>query len=234
MNEKEFIFELSKIGIDIDSEKLNLLEKYYDMLFEKNKVMDLTNIIEKKSVYLKHFYDSLTLFKIVNLNEVNNLCDIGSGAGFPGLVIKIVFPNIKMVLIDSLDKRIKFLNEVIDKLGLKDIEAIHIRAEDYARKNREVFDIVTSRAVAKLPVLTELAMPMVKINGYFIAMKANAEEEIELISNNLKVLNSILYDTKSFYLPFEDSRRMLIKIKKIEKTNLRYPRDFKDIKRKPL
>jgi 16S rRNA (guanine527-N7)-methyltransferase len=234
MNEKQFITEVNKIGIDIDRKKLDLLEKYYNMLFEKNKVMDLTNIIEKESVYLKHFYDSLTLFKIVNLNEVTNLCDIGSGAGFPGIVIKIVFPNIKIVLIDSLEKRIKFLNEVIEELDLKNIEAIHIRAEDYARKNREVFDIVTSRAVAKLPILTELAIPMVKINGFFIAMKANAEEELEVISNNLKLLNSVLYDTKSFYLPFEESRRMLIRIKKLEKTNLRYPRDFKEIKKKPL
>jgi 16S rRNA (guanine527-N7)-methyltransferase len=234
MNEKQFITEVNKIGIDINSEKLHLLEKYYNMLFEKNKVMDLTNIIEKESVYLKHFYDSLTLFKMINLNEVNNLCDIGSGAGFPGLVIKIIFPNIKIVLIDSLEKRIKFLNEVIEELDLKNIEAINIRAEDYARKNREVFDIVTSRAVAKLPILTELAIPMVKINGFFIAMKANAEEELEVISNNLKLLNSVLYDTKSFYLPFEESRRMLIRIKKIEKTNLKYPRDFKEIKKKPL
>jgi 16S rRNA (guanine527-N7)-methyltransferase len=234
MNEKQFIIEVNKIGIDIDRKKLDLLEKYYNMLFEKNKVMDLTNIIEKESVYLKHFYDSLTLFKMINLNEVNNLCDIGSGAGFPGLVIKIIFPNIKIVLIDSLEKRIKFLNEVIEELDLKNIEAIHVRAEDYARKNREVFDIVTSRAVAKLPILTELAIPMIKINGFFIAMKANAEEELEVISHNLELLNSVLYDTKSFYLPFEESRRMLIRIKKIEKTNLKYPRDFKEIKKKPL
>jgi 16S rRNA (guanine527-N7)-methyltransferase len=234
MSEKIFVEELKKLGIDITDNQLSQLNIYYELLVEKNKVMDLTNIIEKKSVYLKHFYDSLTLSTVCNLKKINNLCDIGTGAGFPGLVIKIIYPNIDIVLVDSLDKRIKFLNEVIESLGLKKIETIHIRAEEYAKKNREYFDVVTSRAVAKLSVLTELCLPLVKIGGCFIAMKANAEEEIKDIDKNLSILNSKIDKIYSFILPEENSKRTLIKIKKEKNTDKKYPREFKEIKKKPL
>jgi 16S rRNA (guanine527-N7)-methyltransferase len=234
MNEKKFINELNKLGIKIDNNQLKQLNRYYELLIEKNKVMNLTNIIEKDSVYLKHFYDSLTLATICDLNSITNLCDIGTGAGFPGLIIKILYPQIKIVLIDSLDKRIKFLNEVIEDLGLKNIIALHMRAEEYAKNNREKFDIVTSRAVARLSILTELCLPLVKVGGYFIPMKAKAEEEIKEIDNNLSTLNSKIEGIKTFILPIEESNRTLIKIKKMKINDKKYPREFKEIKKKPL
>jgi 16S rRNA (guanine527-N7)-methyltransferase len=234
MSEKIFIEELKKLGIDITENQMIQLNRYYELLIEKNKVMDLTNIIEKESVYLKHFYDSLTLSSVCDLKRISNLCDIGTGAGFPGLVIKIIYPDIDVTLVDSLDKRIKFLNEVIEDLDLKKIKAIHIRAEEYAKNNRECFDIVTSRAVAKLSVLTELCIPLVKVEGYFIAMKANAEEEIKTIDKNLSLLNSKIDKILSFTLPVENSNRTLIRIKKEKNTDKKYPREFKEIKKKPL
>ncbi len=234
MNEKEFISYLEKLGINIDENKLFQLEKYYELLVTKNQVMNLTNITEKESVYLKHFYDSITLTIIHNFMDCESICDIGTGAGFPGVVLKIIFPHLKVVLIDSLEKRIKFLNELINELQLNDIEAIHIRAEDYARKNREMFDIVTSRAVAKLSILNELCLPLVKVNGFFISMKGSAEEELNEINNNLKLLGGQILEVKSFLLPYENSKRTLIKIKKAKKSDTKYPRDFKEIKKKPL
>jgi 16S rRNA (guanine527-N7)-methyltransferase len=234
MNEKEFINELNKLGIKINNNQLNQLNRYYELLMEKNKVMNLTNIVEKDSVYLKHFYDSLTLATICDLNSITSLCDIGTGAGFPGLVIKILYPQINIVLIDSLDKRIKFLNEIIEDLGLKNIIALHMRAEEYAKNNREKFDIVTSRAVARLSILTELCLPLVKVGGYFIPMKAKAEEEIKEIDNNLSTLNSKIEGIKTFILPIEESNRTLIKIKKMKINDKKYPREFKEIKKKPL
>jgi 16S rRNA (guanine527-N7)-methyltransferase len=130
MNEKKFIESLKELGVDIDSSQLNQLNRYYELLIEKNKVINLTNITDKEEVYLKHFYDSLTLAKVYDFKEPKALCDIGTGAGFPGLVLKIVFPYLQVVLIDSLDKRISFLKEVIADLGLKNIEALHMRAEE--------------------------------------------------------------------------------------------------------
>lgn len=234
MNKVEFIEETKKIGIEINQYQLNQLDQYYEMLVETNKKINLTNIIEVEDVYLKHFYDSLAIAKICNLANINSLCDIGTGAGFPGMVLKIIYPNIKMVLIDSTEKKIKFLNEVIEKLQLKNIEAINIRAEAYASNNREVFDIVTSRAVARLSILTELCLPLVKINGYFISMKGNAKEELDEIENNLQKLNSKIEKIEIFTLPKEESHRTLILIKKEKATEKRYPREFREIKKKPL
>jgi 16S rRNA (guanine527-N7)-methyltransferase len=234
MNEKLFVSELNKLGIEINDNQLKQLNRYYELLIEKNKVMNLTNIVEKESVYLKHFYDSLTLATICDLNNVTSLCDIGTGAGFPGLVIKIIYPHINIVLIDSLDKRIKFLNDVIEDLDLKNIIALHTRAEEYARKSREEFDIVTSRAVARLSILTELCLPLVRVGGYFIAMKANAKEEIREIDRNLSILSSKINKIQTFILPIEGSNRTLIKIEKTKITDKKYPREFKEIKKKPL
>ncbi|MFA5408001.1 MAG: 16S rRNA (guanine(527)-N(7))-methyltransferase RsmG [Bacilli bacterium] len=234
MNEKEFIEALKQLSITLNKKQQYQLSKYYEMLVEKNKVINLTNITEKESVYLKHFYDSLTLSMVCDFNKYESLCDIGTGAGFPGLVLKIVFPHLKVVLIDSLEKRITFLNEVISDLKLQDIEAIHIRAEEYAKSNREKYDIVTSRAVARLSVLSELCLPIVKVGGYFISMKAHAEEEIKEIDENLKKLNSEIELVKTFMLPIEESMRTFIVIKKTKITDKRYPREFKEIKRKPL
>lgn len=224
MNEQQFVEEMKKIDIEITPLHLQQLKKYYEMLVEKNKVMNLTNIIEHDDVYLKHFYDSLTICNVCNLMEIENMCDVGTGAGFPGIVIKIIFPHVHVVLIDSLDKRIKFLNEVISELGLTSIEAFHMRAEEYANSSRETFDLVTSRAVAKLSVLTELCIPLLKKGGLFIAMKAHAEEELSHIQKNLNKLGSEIVEIKQFNLPFEESIRTLIKIKKNQKTEEKYPR----------
>ncbi|MDD2202769.1 MAG: 16S rRNA (guanine(527)-N(7))-methyltransferase RsmG [Bacilli bacterium] len=234
MTEKEFVKALNKLGIDIDEDKLGKLDKYYHILIEKNKIMNLTNIIRKEEVYLKHYYDSLTISLVINFNKQKSLCDIGTGAGFPGIVLKILFPHLKVVLIDSLAKRITFLNEVIEELDLKDIEVIHVRAEDYARKNNKKFDVVVSRAVAKLNILNELCLPLVKIGGCFISMKGYADEELKNIDKNLAELNSEILEIKRFLLPLEESQRTLIKIKKINSINKKYPREFKEIKRKPL
>jgi len=234
MSEQLFIEELKKLGININSNQLKQLEKYYELLIEKNKVMNLTNITEKESVYLKHFYDSLTLTKVEDFNKVENLCDVGTGAGFPGLVIKIIFPNLHVVLVDSLNKRIKFLKEVISELNLEKIETIHARAEEYAKENRNRFDIVTSRAVARLSILNEFCLPMVKIGGSFICMKGNASEELKEDKKSIKILNSRIEKIEEFFLPIEESTRTLIKIRREGHIDYKYPRSFKETKKKPL
>ena len=177
MTQNSFIEELKKISVELTPEMLNQLELYYEMLIEYNKVMNLTGITEKEEVYLKHFYDSLTLNKIIDLKNVNTLCDLGSGAGFPGIVLKIVFPNIKITLVDSLNKRINFLNEVISKLGLKNIQTVSSRIEEYSLLHEEEYEVVTARAVAPLNILLELGSKLIKIDGYFIAMKGNIDNE---------------------------------------------------------
>ena len=233
MNLDNFILECNKLGINLTNEQINNLNRYYELLVEYNKVMNLTGITKKEEVYLKHFYDSLTIVKEVNLNEEKSLCDIGTGAGFPGLVLKIVFPNLKVTLLDSLNKRIEFLKTVINELNLKDIEAIHTRVEEYALQNRNKFDVTTARAVAHLSILLEYAIPLTKENKHFIALKANVTEELQEIDNALLKLNTSLLDKKEFNLPFENSKRTVIKFKK-NKDNLKYPRKYSEIKKNRL
>jgi len=230
MNKDEFKKFVLELGIDISDDKISLLDKYYDLLIAWNEKINLTAITLKEQVYLKHFYDSLTLVKIIDLNKENSFCDIGTGAGFPGIVIKIFFPHLKVTLIDSLNKRVKFLELVIRELGLKDIEVIHTRAEDYSKKNREKFDVVTARAVATLPILLEYSLSLVKISKYFIAMKGKEER----CDNALSLLGGRLEKSLEFLLPIENSQRTLIKIKKEKKTDIKYPRKFSDIKKRPL
>ena len=233
MTENEFIKYLDELGIDVDDDKLNKLEKYYEMLIEYNKVMNLTGITEKKQVYLKHFYDSLTIMKVIDLNTCDTLCDIGTGAGFPGMVIKIFYPHLKIVLVDSLNKRIKFLADVVKKLNLSNIELVHSRIEDYAHNNKEKFDIVTARAVAPLNILLEYAIPITKTNAYFIALKGKSEES-NIYKNALKVLNSEIIEINHFKLPIEDSDRTIYKIVKKGKINNKYPRNPSEIKKNML
>jgi len=234
MNKEEFIYEVEKLGIEVNEEKIKKLDDYYELLITENEKINLTSITEKEEVYLKHFYDSLTLFRAYDLNKNINICDVGTGAGFPGVVLKIFFENIDVTLVDALNKRIKFLDLVIDKLDLKKIRAIHQRAEDFAKENRENFDIVTSRAVARLNILNELCIPMVKVNGYFIPMKANIDDELNESKNSIDTLNSILENIISFKLPKENSIRNIIVIKKISKTDKKYPRNFDKINKNPL
>lgn len=233
MNQNKFIEEVEKLGIEVTDTKLNQLEKYYELLIEYNKVMNLTGITEKSQVYLKHFYDSLTISKIIDLNEYESLCDLGSGAGFPGIVLKIFYPNLKITLVDSLNKRINFLNKVIEELGLGNIEAIHTRIEDYTKQNIEKYDVITARAVAPLNILLELGMGLAKVGKYFVAMKGNIENEPDY-TNALNKLNCEQDNLIEFKLPIEESNRSLIKIEKKKPTPKLFPRKYNDIKKKPL
>ena len=234
MNLNNFISELKKINIEITDIQLEQLNKYFELLVEYNKVMNLTGITEKEQVYLKHFYDSLTLIKVIDPTKEETLCDVGTGAGFPGLVIKILFSNLKVTLVDSLNKRIEFLKKVIQELNLKDIEAIHARAEEFSQLNREKFDIVTSRAVAPLNILLEYNIPLLKVNKFFVAYKGIISQEIINSEHALKELNAKVENVEEFLLPIEQSNRTLILIKKEKTTNKKYPRKNADIKKKPL
>lgn len=233
MNQNEFIEELKKIRIFPTPTQIASLEKYYQLLIKYNKIMNLTSITQKEDVYLKHFYDSLTICKMINLEDNLTVCDIGTGAGFPGLVLKILFPNLKVTLVDSLNKRINFLNKVIEELELKNIETVHSRIEDYGKYNREKFDIVTARAVAPLNILLEYSIPIVKINGYFIPLKGNLKNEPNYY-NALKILKSTIEKEEIFNLPIENSHREILLIKKNYKTNKIFPRTNSQIKNKPL
>lgn len=234
MTEQEFLIELEKLNIRLTETQKDQLNQYFELLINWNQKINLTSIVNKNEVYLKHYYDSATIVKIIDLNKPYSLCDIGSGAGFPGMILKILFPNLKITLVDSLKKRIVFLQEVIHELNLKDIQAVHSRAEEYAKEHIEKFDIVTARAVAHLNILLELAIPMIKNQGYFIAMKANVEEELKESKNALKILNSKINDKIEFILPIENSKRTLIKIEKLKTCPGKYPRKYSDIKKNRL
>ena len=209
MNKEEFIEECKKINIDINNEQLNKLEKFYHLMIEWNKKINLTRITEEKEVYLKHFYDSLTLNKVVDLKKIKTLCDVGTGAGFPGIVLKIIFPDIKITLIDSLQKRVNYLNTIIKELELNNIEAINKRGEDFKGK----YDVVTSRAVANVEKLMDYTMHLVSKKGIFVAMKAKIENELtEKVRNNIENKYIIIKEEK-FYLPIEESERTLLVIK---------------------
>lgn len=206
MNREEFIAELEKLGIILTKDQELKLEKFYNLLIEWNQKINLTRIIEKEDVYLKHFYDSLTITKVIDLNKIESLCDVGTGAGFPGIVLKIVYPKLKITLVDSLLKRVNYLNTIINELELENIKAIHTRGEDLNEK----YDIVTARAVANIEKLLIYTMHLVKINGSLIAMKGNIDEE--LTNEVLNKINKKYKVTKieKFLLPKENSQRSLV------------------------
>ena len=231
MNKEWFIEDVKKLGIEVTDEKLALLDKFYHLLVEWNEKINLTTIIEEDKVYLKHFYDSLTLTKEIDFTKEISLCDVGSGAGFPGIVIKIFFPNVKITLIDSLQKRVNYLNEVINKLKLENIKAEHYRMEDYSRLHEEEFDYVTARAVANIGILSEISVRAVKINGHMVFMKANCDDELDIFLVNAKKLGLVLESTNEFELPYEYSHRTLVNMVKIEPTNKLYPRRVDIIKK---
>ena len=230
MTENEFKEFLSSINVNLTEKQFLELNKYYEMLILGNQNINLTGITEKKDVYLKHFYDSLTLNSIVDLSKINTFCDIGTGAGFPGLVVKIAFPNIKVTLLDSLTKRTEFLKSVIRELNLQDIEVINVRAEEY--KNREFFDLVTARAVAQTNMLLELAAPLAK--DKIVLMKGNINDELRNSKHFETELGIKLLAKKEFFLPIENSKRTLICYEKVAKTPLKYPRRYDQIKKRPL
>lgn len=233
MNKEQFINEVKKLNIEINDDIMEKLDIYYNLLKDENKKYNLTAITEEEQVYLKHFYDSISIAKIINIDN-ESICDIGTGAGFPGIVLKIFFPNIKLTLVESNNKKCNFLKMVSEKLNLNNIEIINERAEIYSKDNRELYDIVTSRAVAPLKHLLEYSVPLVKVDGYYIAMKSNINNEIENIDNYYNKLNIKEVDKIEFKLPVENSIRTLIKYKKIKETNKIYPRKYTDIKKKDI
>lgn len=226
--------ELNNIELNITDEMIDKFEKYYNYLVEYNENVNLTAITEYDEVMIKHFYDSLCLSTILK-NDKLKLVDIGAGAGFPSVPNAIYNSNLDVTIIDSLNKRITFLNNLIDILSLDNVKAFHARAEEYIIKNRESFDVATARAVARLNILTELCLPYVKVGGLFIALKSqNGLEELEEAKNGIKILGGEIVDIKSFSLPYGMGERELIIIKKIKNTPNKYPRRFNIIKNNPL
>lgn len=234
MTEDRFEKELELLGVLLSETQKNQLETYYKLLVEWNEKMNLTGITEKGQVYLKHFYDSATLVKVIDLKEEKTLCDIGTGAGFPGLVLKILFPHLEVTLVDALNKRIVFLENVIETLKLENIKTVHARAEEYAREHREKFDVVTSRAVAALPMLLEYSVPLVKTGKYFIPMKGDIAQEIKASEHSIKLLNVNLECQEKFSLPLENSTRTILKFRKEKSSHVKYPRKFSEMKKNPL
>ncbi len=229
--------KLNQLSIEYSESQIEKLLKYYEMLIEKNKVMNLTAITEFDEVVEKHFIDSLSIVRVIDMEIVHSIIDIGTGAGFPGIPVKIMFPHIKVTLVDSLNKRVNFLNEVIENIELRDIEAYHGRAEDYGRdkKFREKYDLCVSRAVANLASLSEYCMPFVKPDGYFISYKAGeCEDEIDNSKNAIKILSGKIEKVEKFSLPDSEISRSFIKIKKIKNLSNKYPRKSGIPSRNPL
>lgn len=227
MNIEEFTSSLAEKGISLSDRQLEQFELYYRMLVEWNEKMNLTSITEKKEVYLKHFYDSITAAFYIDFEKVTTLCDVGAGAGFPSLPVKICFPHLHVTIVDSLNKRITFLETLSDALQLEHTTFVHDRAETFGQRKdvRESFDLVTARAVARLSVLSELCLPLAKKNGIFAALKAAAaDEELKAGQKAIKVLGGELEQVHSFTLPVEESERNIMLIRKMKSTPKKYPR----------
>lgn len=223
------IFEqkLNEIGVKLDDIQKQQFFKFYELLVEWNKVMNLTGITEYEEVNEKHFVDSLSIIKAVDMNQVKSVIDIGTGAGFPGIPLKIAFPHLKVVLLDSLNKRIKFLNTVIEELSLENIETIHGRAEDFAKQAeyREQFDLCVSRAVANLATLSEYCIPYVKRDGLFVPYKSGEiDQEVEQSKKAVHVLGGKIENVVKFQLPGTEIGRSFVNIKKVQNTAKRFPR----------
>lgn len=225
--QSEFVSALAERGIDLNEQQLEQFETYYRELVSWNEKMNLTGITERDQVYVKHFYDSVSLAFFVDMMQVHSLADIGSGAGFPGIPLKICFPHLKLVIVDSLQKRIQFLNHISESVGLENVQFIHGRAEDLARQKelRDSFDLVTARAVARLSVLNEFCLPFAKPSGMFVAMKGtDPSEELQEAKRSLKELKGSYRETFQLELPIEHSERHIIVIDKKGATPAKYPR----------
>ena len=228
---------LYPLGIRLSERQKEQFDRYYELMTEWNKVMNLTGITEREEVDIKHFADSLTLVRINNMQNIHSMIDVGTGAGFPGIPIKIMYPHIRVVLLDSLNKRLNFLNEVIAQLGLEEISTLHGRAEDHARNEqyREQFDLCVSRAVANLSTLCEYCIPFVKPGGFFISYKgSDADEEIRKAAKAAELLGGKISRTDRFTLPETDMGRVLVQIDKIKSTPKKYPRKAGVPSRNPL
>ena len=223
----QFEKDLKALGVELSPEQIQQFLTYYEMLVEWNEVMNLTAITEYEEVMKKHFVDSLSLVQTFDVSKKVSVIDVGTGAGFPGLALKIAYPNMKVTLLDSLNKRINFLNAVIEKLGLTDVETVHGRAEDFAKpgKLREKFDLCVSRAVANLTTLSEYCLPFVKVGGEFISYKSEKiTEEMENAKKAISLLGGKFDRSKDFYLPDSDIYRNLVVIKKTKETPKKFPR----------
>ncbi|MDR7000007.1 16S rRNA (guanine(527)-N(7))-methyltransferase RsmG [Neobacillus niacini] len=227
MNFEQFEAMLREKGITLSSRQLEQFEIYYETLVEWNEKMNLTAITDKADVYLKHFYDSITAGFYYDFTKPFHLCDVGAGAGFPSIPLKIAFPQIEVTIVDSLNKRISFLNHLASVLKLENVQFIHDRAETFGvnPNYRESFDVVTARAVARMSVLSELCLPLVKVGGHFIAMKAaHAKDELDSGQKAISTLGGKLENVFTFTLPIEESERNILVIKKEKQTPKKYPR----------
>lgn len=239
MDPQQFIQELSKHNFKITKEQEEQFKIYFKELIETNKVVNLTRITEENDVYLKHFFDSVTpLFTFGEVfKDGSSLCDVGAGAGFPSIPLKILMPSLKVTIVDSLAKRLKFLESLIKKLNLSDVELVHGRAEDVGQnpKYREKFDLVTARAVANMTVLSEYCLPLVKKGGYFVALKGpKAADELTDSQKALSVLGGKLIKDEELTLPDSDEERTLVLVEKVKNTPKKYPRQAGTPRRKPI
>jgi len=237
MNTDQFIKLLEEKGISLTSTQIEQYETYYRLLVEWNEKMNLTAITEKEDVYLKHFFDSITAGFYFNFDQEIQVCDVGAGAGFPSIPIKIAFPKIHVTIVDSLNKRIHFLEHLAEQLQLKDVRFIHDRAETFgqSKEHRAAYDVVTARAVARMSVLTELCLPLVKIGGTFIAMKgASGIEELHAGEKAISLLGGALKESFAFSLPFEESERNIFLIRKEKQSPKKYPRKPGTPNRSPI
>lgn len=237
MNQEQFIQLLAEKGIQLTEQQLEQYERYYETLVEWNEKMNLTAITEKGEVYLKHFFDSLTAGFYFDFREEFSLCDVGAGAGFPSIPLKIAFPDIHVTIVDSLNKRIHFLEHLAKELRLENVRFIHDRAESFGqlKEHRESYDVVTARAVARMSVLTELCLPLVKVGGTFIAMKGSSgQEELQTGKKAITLLGGAVKEKYSFLLPMEESERNIFLITKEKPTPKKYPRKPGTPNRSPL
>ena len=236
MNKEQFYNAVKeKVGIELTELQKEQYNKYYNLVVEWNQKINLTSITEENEFYTKHFFDSVSLAFFKDYSNIESICDVGSGAGFPSIPLKILYPNLKVTIVDSLNKRIKFLNLVKDELGLTDCNFVHARAEEFGQNKeyRESFEIVTARAVARLNILSELCLPLVKKNGYFLSLKAQkAEEETKEATNAIKILGGKLEKDLNFEI--EGEERHILEIRKAKETPNKYPRKAGTPNKKPL
>ncbi|WP_323709267.1 16S rRNA (guanine(527)-N(7))-methyltransferase RsmG [Mammaliicoccus sciuri] len=237
MNEQTFIDTLKESGITLTDKQIKQFGTYFEMLVEWNEKINLTAVTEKEEVYLKHFFDSVTPSFYIDFNEIETICDVGAGAGFPSIPLKIVYPHLQITIVDSLNKRIKFLNELAASLDLDKVNYVHDRAETFGKSQqyRESFDLVTARAVARLSVLSELCLPLVKKGGQFVALKGSqGNEELEDAQFAISVLGGEVKTVNEFTLPLEESMRQIITIDKLRQTPKKYPRKPGTPNKEPL
>lgn len=237
MNPEQFVKELQKQGIEINETQRKQFQTYFKVLVEWNKKINLTAITAEQDVYLKHFYDSISAAFYYDFTGEQHICDVGAGAGFPSIPLKICFPDLKVTIVDSLQKRIGFLNHLAAELGLTNVAFYHDRAENAGQNPtfRENADVVMARAVARMSVLSELCLPLCKKSGVFIAMKGSqTDEELMDAEAAIERLGGQTNNVQTFYLPEENSERSIVVIDKVGKTPAKYPRKAGDPNKKPL